>query len=763
VEKAQLTHGSTWHAAGLVGQLRSKRNLTRLMQNSVALYRTLERETGQAIDWHEVGSVRLASSQERWSELKRAATTARGFGFEMALISPREAKEKFPYITLDGLVGAAWVPSDGYVDPSSLTQALAKGARASGVRILQETLVTGAEMDARRVIRLQTSRGPIECETVVIAAGIWSRDVGRLMGIRIPAAALEHQYVVTEPMKDRTALPTLRDPDKNFYLKPEVGGFAVGGWEMGTAPFHAEGVPFEFGQTLLPPNMERFEEIALATAERIPEFGSLGLKQLINGPIPVSPDGEPIIGRAVERDNVFVACGFTSGIAAAGGAGRALAEWIVQGEPEMDLWPFDVRRFGDFHSGTRALHERAVHAYGSYYKLHYPGEELTVARDARRSPLWPILKERGAVYGSKFGWERPNCFGVQLEKPSFEGKPNWFDAVAAEHRAVRERVALFDQSSFSKFELAGPGAFEALQRIVANDLDKPDGSVIYTQLCNERGGIEADLTVVRLSAESFYIVTGSGFAVRDGNWIARQLPSGVNLSEVTSSRAVVNVQGPRSRDLLSRVTDDDVSNEAFPYLAAREIRLGYAPVLALRVTYVGELGWELHVPSEYALHLYEALWEAGQDLGVANAGYRALETLRLEKGYRYWSSELSPDTNPYEVGLGFAVSFKKDFIGRKALERIKREGVRRTLACFLMEGYVPLHGGEAILHQGRVIETVTSGGFGHTVGKAIAYGFVPSELARETRFEIEAFGVRHPAQRYHRAPYDPERRRIVNC
>jgi glycine cleavage system aminomethyltransferase T/glycine/D-amino acid oxidase-like deaminating enzyme len=766
VEKAQLTHGSTWHAAGLVGQLRSKRNLTRLMQNSVALYRTLERETGQAIDWHEVGSVRLASSQERWSELKRAATTARGFGFEMALISPREAKEKFPYITLDGVVGAAWVPSDGYVDPSSLTQALAKGARASGVRILQETLITGAEVDARRVIRLQSSKGPIECETVVIAAGIWSRDVGRLMGIRIPAAALEHQYVVTEPMKDRTALPTLRDPDKNFYLKPEVGGFAVGGWEMGTPSFHAEGVPFEFGQTLLPPNMERFEEIALATAERIPEFGSLGLKQLINGPIPVSPDGEPIMGRAVERDNVFVACGFTSGIAAAGGAGRALAEWIVQGEPEMDLWPFDLRRFGDFHSGTRALHERAVHAYGSYYKLHYPGEELTVARDARRSPLWPILKERGAVYGSKFGWERPNWFGSPgtEDKPSFEGKPNWFEPVAAEHRATRERVALFDQSSFSKFELTGPGTFEALQRIVANDLDKPDGSVIYTQLCNERGGIEADLTVVRLSAESFYIVTGSGFAVRDGNWTARQLPSGLNFSEVTSSRAVVNVQGPRSRELLARVTDDAVSNAAFPYLAARVIRVGYAPVLALRVTYVGELGWELHVPSEYALHVYEALWGAGQDLGVANAGYRALDSLRLEKGYRYWSSELSPDTNPYEVGLGFAVALKKaQFTGKAALERIQREGVRRTLACFLMDGYVPLHGGEAILHQGRVIETVTSGGYGHTVGKSIAYGFVPGELAKETRFEIEAFGVRHPAQRHSRAPYDPERRRIVNC
>ena len=763
LEKAQLTHGSTWHAAGLVGQLRSKRNLTRLMQNSVALYRGLERETGQAIDWHEVGSVRLASSRERWSELKRAATTARGFGFEMALISPREAQEKFPFITLDGIVGAAWVPSDGYVDPSSLAQALAKGARAGGVRIQQDTLVTGAEAKGRRIARLLTSKGPIDCETVVIAAGIWSREVGKLMGVRIPAAALEHQYVVTEPMKERDPkLPTLRDPDKNFYLKPEVGGFAVGGWEMGTPSFHANGVPFSFAQELLPPNMERFEEIALATAERIPAFGELGFKQLINGPIPVSPDGEPIMGQAVERDNVFVACGFTSGIAAAGGAGRAMAEWIVQGTPEMDLWPFDLRRFGDFHSGTRALHERAVHAYGSYYKLHYPGEELTVARDARRSPLWSILKERGAVYGSKFGWERPNWFssGVAVDEPSFEGKPNWFEAVATEHRAVRERVALFDQSSFSKFELAGPGAFEALQRIAANDLNKPDGSVIYTQLCNERGGIEADLTIVRLSAERFYIVTGSGFAVRDGQWIARQLPPGLELKEVTSAYAVVNVQGPRSRDLLARVTADDMS---FPYLAAREIRVGYAPALALRVTYVGELGWELHVPSEYALHLYEALWHAGQDLGVANAGYRALDTLRLEKGYRYWSSELSPDTNPYEVGLGFAVALEKgDFIGRAALQKAKG-AVKRQLGCFLMEGFVPLHGGEAILHGGRVIETVTSGGYGHTIGKSIAYGFVPSDLARETRFEIEAFGERHAAVRSARAPYDPDRQKIVNC
>ena len=764
VEKAQLTHGSTWHAAGLVGQLRSKRNLTRLMQNSVALYRTLERETGQAIDWHEVGSVRLASSAERWSEMKRAATTARGFGFEMELISPKEAQVKFPYITLDGVAGAAWVPSDGYVDPSSLAQALAKGARSAGVKILQATRVTGFESKDRRITQVLTDKGAIDCEIVVIAAGIWSRAVGALMDVRIPAAALEHQYMVTEPMKERNPkLPTLRDPDRNFYLKPEVGGFAVGGWEMGTPSFHANGVPFEFAQELLPPNMDRFEEIALATAERIPKFGELGLKQLINGAIPVSPDGEPIMGQAIERDNVFVACGFTSGIAAAGGAGRAMAEWIVQGYPEMDLWPFDLRRFGDFHSGTRALHERAVHAYGSYYHLHYPGEELTVARDARRSPLWQILKGCGAVYGSKFGWERPNWFsspGMQ-DKPSFEGKPNWFDAVAAEHRATRERVALFDLSSFTKFEVTGKGAFQALQRIAANDLDKPDGSVIYTQLCNEKGGIEADLTVVRLASDRFYVVTGSGFGVRDGGWIRKNLPDGLELRDITSSRAVINLQGPRSRELLARVCEQDVSNAAFPYLAAREIRVGFAPVLALRVTYAGELGWELHVPSEYALHLYEALWQAGQDLGVANAGYRALDSLRLEKGYRYWSSELSPDTNPFETGLGFAVSFKKDFIGRKALERIKAEGVKRQLACFLMEGFVPLHGGEAILHEGRVIETVTSGGYGHTIGKSIAYGFIPANLFNEKRFEVESFGVRHAAVRSERAPYDPERRKIT--
>ena len=588
LEKAQLTHGSTWHAAGLVGQLRSKRNLTRLMQNSVALYRTLERETGQAIDWHEVGSVRLASSKERWSEMKRAATTARGFGFEMELISPREAQEKFPYVVLEGVEGAAWVPSDGYVDPSSLAQALAKGARSAGVRILQGTLVTGFDFDKKRITRVLTDKGAIDCETVVIAAGIWSRAVGKLMGVSIPAAALEHQYMVTEPMKQRDPkLPTLRDPDKNFYLKPEVGGFAVGGWEMGTPSFHANGVPFEFAQELLPPNMERFEEIALATAERIPVFGELGLKQLINGPIPVSPDGEPIMGRALERDNVFVACGFTSGIAAAGGAGRAMAEWIVQGYPEMDLWPFDLRRFGDFHSGTRALHERAVHAYGSYYHLHYPGEELTVARDARRSPLWQVLKDRGAVYGSKFGWERPNWFsspGMQ-DKPSFEGKPNWFDAVAAEHRATRERVALFDLSSFTKFEVTGKGAFAG----AAADRRQRPGEA------RRRRGLHAALQRGRRHRGRPHRGSPRFRSLLRGDWF-RLWPSGtvdgsasnlpdVEFKEITLEPCRHQLQGPRSRDLLVPGLREDVSNaRSRTWLHAKSVsvRAGARPARDLR-------------------------------------------------------------------------------------------------------------------------------------------------------------------------------------
>jgi len=769
LEKSGLTHGSTWHAAGLVGQLRSKRNLTRLMQYSARLYDTLEAETGQAVEWKPVGSLRLASSEERWSELKRMATTARSFDFELHTLSPREALDKFPLITLQGVVGAVFVPNDGSVEPSSLTQAYARGARTGGVRIVEGALVTGFENKGRRISRVLTDRGAIECEIVVNAAGIWARDVAKLAGVAVPAGAVEHQYLITEKRDDLPkGLPTLRDPDKIFYLKPEPGALAIGGWERGTPTFGEKGVPFSFGRELFQPNQERLEQFVLPAAERLPILNEIGIRTVINGAIPISPDGEPILGLAPERDNFYVACGFTSGIAASGGAGKAMAEWIVEGAPSLDLWAFDVRRFGRHHMSARYLAERSVDSYWRYYQIHYPIEELESARGGRRSPLYETLKAQGAVFGSRFGWERPNWFARAGEetrdRPSFENRPNWFEAVGAECRAARERAVLIDQSSFSKFEIEGPAAFAALQRIAANDLDKPAGSLVYTQLCNERGGIEADLTFARLDENRFYMVTGSAFGVRDIGWIRRHLPAdgSVSIRDVTSAYATLNLGGPRARDILAAVADGDVSNAAFPYMTAREIRIGFAPVLALRVTYLGELGWELHVPQEYAAHVYEALQAAGREHGLSNAGYRAIESLRLEKRYLYWGADITPDYTPYEAGLGFAVSLKKpqDFIGRAALEKAKAEGPKRKLIVLTVDGPEQLYGGEAIRRGGKTLGVASSGGWGHTIGKAIAFGYVAADEAGHADYEIEAFTRAWPASRLDAAAVDPKGTRI---
>jgi 4-methylaminobutanoate oxidase (formaldehyde-forming) len=768
LEKSGLTHGTTWHAAGLIGQLRGKRNLTQMLQYSVELYGRLEAETGQATDWKPVGSLRLASSEERWREIRRTATTARSFGFELHLLSAAEAKDRFPLMTTGGVVGAAFIPSDGYIDPSSLTQSLAKGARAGGVRFLEGVTVTGFSRQGRRVMAVETDQGTIRCETVVNAAGMWAREVGALAGVAVPVGTVEHQYLVTEKVIDAPAgLPTLRDPDRLFYLKPEVGGIAVGGWEANTVPFGADGIPPGFGRELLASNYDRFEPIALLAAERIPVLGEVGVRNLINGPIPVSPDGEPIMGLAPELDNFFVAAGFTAGIAACGGAGKAMAEWIVAGEPSVDLWAFDVRRFGRHHVARDYLHERAVETYGRYYAIHWPGDEMKSARGARCSPLYPLIKSHGAVFGSKFGWERPNWFApagsAAVDKPSF-ASPNWFDAVGREHQAVREGVALIDVSSFAKFEVAGPGAFGFLQRLAANDLDKPPGSVVYTQLCNARGGIEADLTITRLSEDRFYIVTGTGFAVRDRNWIKRHMPRDgtVYLTDLTSARAVINLCGPRARDVLAAVAEGAVDNAAFPYMQARELRLGHAPVLALRVSYVGELGWELHIPTEYAAHVYEALRRAGEPFGIADVGYRAIDSLRLEKRYLYWGADITPDYTPFEAGLGFCVALGKgDFMGAGALAGAKRNGPRRKMCCFTLDGQVSVFGGEAILREGRVLGVTTSGGYGYSIGRSIVLGYLPAAEASHEDYEIEAFCDTFPAQRHNRPLYDPERTRLL--
>jgi 4-methylaminobutanoate oxidase (formaldehyde-forming) len=768
LEKAQLTHGCTWHAAGLVGQLRGKRNLTRLMQDSVAVFDRLEAEADSPIDWKKVGSLRLASSPARWSEIRRQMSQAKSFGVDCEALSASEAKALFPFISAAGIEGAAFIPGDGYVDPYALTQAYAKAARKGGARIEEGVRVEGIAIEGRRAVGVTTSHGTIGCEIVVNCAGIWAKRVGELAGIPLAAGVVEHQYFLTERTLDLPpGLATLRDPDHNFYLKPDVGGFAIGGWEDGTKGCWRGRPPFDFGRELLPPSMERLERFAIPAAERLPVLNEIGIQTVINGPIPVSADGEPVMGLAPELDNVFVACGFTAGIAASGGAGQAMAGWILEGDPGMDLWAFDVRRFGPLHAQPRYLETRAIEAYGAYYKIHWPGEEVRTGRGLRRSPLHDHLARAGAVFGAKFGWERANRFvgagETGPDQPSFEDRPGGFEAVACEHRAIRERVALIDQTSFAKFELVGPGALEALQRIAANRVPETPGRAVYTQCCNERGGIEADLTIAHADPDRFLIVTGAGFGVRDGHWIRAHLPQdgSARLREVTGALATLNLAGPRARDVLQAVTDDDISDAALPFLATRRIGIGHANVLAIRIGYVGELGFELYVPQEFAAHVYEVLWEAGQAHGIAHAGYRAIESCRLEKGYLYWSADIGPDFNPYEAGLGFCVQLDKgDFVGRTALARIREQGVRRRLVTFTSPGLIPLFGGEPIAKDGRVVGATTSAGFGHTLQQTIAFGYLPVELAGETDFTIEAFGRPHPAQRGARCLYDPKMTRL---
>jgi glycine cleavage system aminomethyltransferase T/glycine/D-amino acid oxidase-like deaminating enzyme len=766
VEKAQLTEGCTWHAAGLVGQLRGKKNLTRLMQNSVAVFDRLEAETGQAISWKKVGSLRLASSAARWSEIQRSMGQAKSFGVECQSLSAAEAKKLFPYITTDGIEGAAFIPGDGYIDPYSLTMAYAKGARANGVKIDERVCVEEIVLEGRRALGVVTNKGNISCDILVNCAGLWAKRVGNMAGVALAAGIVEHQYFLTEKTLSFDAgLTTLRDPDKNFYLKPDTGSFAIGGWEEGSRGFHRGLPPLDFGRELFAPAMERLELFALPASERLPVLNETGIQTVINGPIPVSADGEPIMGRAPELDNFHVACGFTAGIAASGGAGLAMANMILHGDAGMDLWSFDVRRFSGVHAQPRYLETRAIEAYAAYYKVHWPLEESQAGRNLRLSPLHETLRRAGAVFGSRAGWERPNWFapaGVRpLDVRSFEEKPNWFSHVGEECRAIRERAVLIDQTSFAKFEITGAGTEAVLQRIAANDLSGPPGKAVYTQLCNEKGGIEADVTLVHVGPDHFYLITGSGFGVRDSGWVAKHLSSTVKIREVTNALAVINICGPPSREILQSVTDADISNAAFPFFGARRIDVGHANVLAVRVGYVGELGYELYIPQEFGAHVYDMLWAAGAAHGIANAGYRAIDSCRMEKGYLYWSGDISPDYNPYEAGLGFCVALEKGaFIGREALAKIKAAGLTRKLCSFTIDGFAPLHGGEAIFHGGKLVGSTTSVGYGHTVGKTIAFGYLPIEIAGQKEFVIEAFGKAHKATRGPRCLYDAKMERL---
>lgn len=776
LEQGRLSCGTTWHAAGLVGQLRAHQNMTRLVQYSAQLYAQLEKETEQATGWKQCGSVLVARTPERVTLFKRIASSAKAQGIDCALISIKEAAHKYPIMRIDDLEGALWLPLDGKVNPADITQALAKGARMGGARIFEQTRVTAIHRKNGVVTGVATNRGDIKAEVVVNCAGQWAKQVGRMGGVTVPLHSAEHMYIVTGKIDGvHPDLPVLRDPDGYIYVKEEVGGLLIGGFEPHAKPWAMDGIPdnFEFG--MLPDDWDQFQILMENALIRLPALETAEIKTFMNGPESFTPDNNFILGEAPELKNFFVGAGFNSiGIASGGGAGRALAEWIVEGEPTLDLWPIDIRRFAKFYDNDAFLHDRVKEVLGLHYVMPWPNRELASARPFRRSPLYDRLAAKNALFGSKMGWERPNFFAPSKADARLDysfGRQNWFAYAAAEHKAVREGVAILDLTSFSKFLLQGRDAQGVLQYLCANNLDIPVGGSAYTGLLNHRGNFESDLTVSRIGDDRFLIVTGTAQTTRDADWIRRNLPEGkqVYLTDVTSAYAVIAVMGPLSRQLLSKITKAPLDNAAFPFGAVREIGIGPAAVIAARRTYVGELGFELYVPVELAASVYDALMEAGAPLGVKDAGYYAIESLRLEKGYRAWGRELTPDYNPYEAGLGFAADLDKgDFLGRAALVAAKDKPLSRRLLSFAgMTANTPLaHGGELVLRNGEPAGEITSAAFGHTLGGIVALGYVTTAGAAvnadflSARYELDIAGDRVPVKASLKAPYDPTNARV---
>jgi 4-methylaminobutanoate oxidase (formaldehyde-forming) len=766
LEQGKLTSGSTWHAAGLVGQLRSSASITQVLKRSVELYKALEAETGLATGWKMTGCLRLATNEDRWTEFKRLVTTARSFGMEMELVSPAEVKRMWPLLETSDLIGASWLPTDGQASPADITQSLARGARMHGAAIHEGVRVTGFEMDGRRIVAVTTSEGRIACETVINCGGMWAREIGAMAGITVPLQPVKHQYIVTEKIDGLSPdAPTIRDPDRRTYFKEEVGGLAMGGYEPDPLAWTTDNIPRPFEFQLFDDDWDHFSQHLEQAMARVPALATTGIRQMINGPESFTPDGNFILGAAPECANMYVGAGCNAfGIAAGGGAGWALAEWAMRGEAPLDLWVVDIRRFSAMHRDRDWVKERTLEAYGKHYTVAFPHEEYESGRNRIVSPLYGRLISAGAVFGSKLGWERPNWFapvGAAARDIPSMGRQNWFDAVGEEHRLVREKAGLFDQSSFAKYEVTGKDAAAVLNRIAANNIDRPVGRLTYTQMLNSRGGIECDLTMARLSEERFYIVTGTGFRTHDLAWIAEHVPAGsdVVIRDVTEEFGTLVLMGPRARDILAAVTDADVSNEAFPFGHVREVPIAGAEVRALRVTYVGELGWELHVPLGATGEVYDTLMAAGAAHGLRPVGYRALESLRLEKGYRAWGSDITPNDTPFEAGLGWAVKLKSNvgFIGRDALIALQGQPLRKRLATFTTKREdVVLLGRETILRNGETVGYLTSGGYGYTVGKPIGLGYVRHAEPATGSYELVVANERVAASIHFEPLYDPQ-------
>lgn len=776
LDRAELTSGSTFHSAGMVGQLRADPVLTAMNAYSAALYARLE-ATEHAPGWVPSGSLRLASSPARLAEIRRQAGWARRSGLPLELISADQAATLFPPMSTDGVLGAAYTPTDGHVDPARLCTALAAGARGAGVRIAQHTRVTAIELAAGRVSRVRTDRGDVGCELVVNCGGIHAAEIGRLLGVRIPVVPMSHQYVITAPLPDGAlpadrALPSLRDPDLLVYCRQEVTGLLMGGYERRSAPFTAsatgfDAVPADFNGRLLPPDWDRFEEIAGNAARRLPVLADLGVTSMVNGPEAFTPDNEFCLGET-EVPGFFVAAGFCAhGIAGAGGVGRAMAGWILDGDPGADLWHMDVRRFGRHYRSPGYTLARTVENYESYYDIRYPGAERTAGRPLRTSPAYPWHAAHGAVFGEKAGWERVSHYATPgdegLRPRGWAGRA-WSPCVQPEHEAVRTDAGLFDESSFAAIEISGPDAAAFCRYAFAGRVDRAPGTVTYTQALDERAGIAMDVTVTRVAPDEFLVVTGTALGGHDLGWLRRQARTGgtgpgVRIADVTGGWACFGLWGPRSRELLARLTPQSLASAEFPYLAMRETTVGDVPVRALRVTFVGELGWELHCSTEYGA----ALWATLVGTGARPCGYRAIESLRLEKGYRVWGADIGPDTTPDEAGLAFAVRPGTGFAGAAALHAARARGGGRRLRCLVLDDPLTVAlGGEPVRlgAAGDVVGSVTSGGYGYTVARSIAYAYLPADVAEGAAVEVAVDGERVGGTVARTPLYDPTGERV---
>ena len=769
LEQGKLTSGTTWHAAGLVGQMRPNRNMTVMSKYGIELYATLEAETGLATGWKQCGSVNVARTPERMKVLKKQATMANSFGVECHLISPREAGERYPVMRTDDLQGAIWLPGDGKANPADLCMSLAKGARNRGVKMMEDVEVTGVIIEGGRAVGVRTRQGDVRCEVLVNCAGQWARQFGALAGVNVPLYSAEHFYIVTGKIDGvHPMLPVMRDPDGFIYYKEEVGGLVMGGFEPKAKPWKMDPIPSTFQFELLDEDWDQFEPLMTNALHRTPCLETAEIKMLLNGPESFTPDGNFILGEAPELRNYFVCAGFNSaGIANSGGAGRLMAEWIVGGEPSTDLWDVDVRRFGAFTANRKALAARTGETLGLHYAMRWPRQELETARPLRTSPLYDLLAERGAEFGSRNGWERANYFrphGQAMPAHTLD-RPGWLPWMIEEQKATREAVALYDQTSFSKLLLQGRDALAVLQRLCANDMDVPVDKMVYTALLNERGGFESDLTVIRQQpdrmGERFLIITGSAQTVRDFDWISRHIKPDEHavLTDVSPLYSVLSVMGPGARGLLARVSPDDLSPEALKFSWTRVIDVGLARVRAARMSYVGGPGFELYVPVEMARHVYLALHEAGRDLNLRDAGYYALDALRIEQGRRAWGAELGPDETPWEAGLGYAVKLDKpgDFIGKAALLASRGQPLRKKLVSLVLDSPTAfVWGGEAIRFEGASVGEISSAGWSPLAGSCVALGYVRGAAANQTHqgspAHVELWGESIPVKLYDQWP-----------